>query len=158
VGFAQKSGKLFRYLPWAIVQMLAIVRLTQQALHFHKWLFPSLSVFQWVQLEATGKSHWSYIAEFDLLLLALLFGPFAVMVCFGSRMAELFNRFTPLKAYCINIGGSIAGSLLFSALAFAGLAPGWLLIPLVILVLFFNRNQKPLLKLLPLLLTIGLAV
>ena len=47
----------------------------------------------------------------------------AVMACFGQAVARLFVTFTPLRAYRLDIAGSIAGIAVFTLLSFAELPP-----------------------------------
>jgi Spermine/spermidine synthase domain len=47
----------------------------------------------------------------------------AVMAGFGQAVARIFVRFKPLRAYRLDIAGSIAGIVVFSALAFLHLPP-----------------------------------
>ena len=72
----------------------------------------------------------------------------AVMACVGHGVARAFCRFEALEAYRLDILGSIAGIILFSALAFLELPPIWWgLIASVLLVVLIGRR----LHLLPLL-------
>jgi len=67
----------------------------------------------------------------------------AVMAGIGQGVARAFTRFRPLEAYCIDILGSIAGIVLFSALSLWELPPiAWGLIAAIgIMVLLGGRMR-----------------
>jgi SAM-dependent methyltransferase len=142
VGFAAAgSDKFARLTPLAVLQFVLIIRLAEFLFGFNEWVFPSFSVFQWGQLDVFGQNLWLYILLFIILLILLLLGPFAVMVCLGSRLGALFRQFKPLTAYAINIVGSIAGSILFSVLSFSGAAPYLLLIPAILITAIYLSGK-----------------
>ncbi len=67
----------------------------------------------------------------------------AVMAGFGQAVARIFVRFKPLSAYRLDIAGSIAGIVVFSALSFLDLPPlGWGLIVGVGLVALLARDGR----------------
>ncbi len=47
----------------------------------------------------------------------------AVMARFGQAVSPLFVQFRPLPAYRLDVAGSIAGIVVFTALSFLGLPP-----------------------------------
>jgi len=54
-----------------------------------------------------------------------------VFLMFGQWLGSLFQRFRPLKAYTIEIGGSIVGILLFAAMSYVNSTPPmWFLVGL----------------------------
>lgn len=59
---------------------------------------------------------WALLVPVFLLVTALFVGP-------GSEMARLFAQLPPLRAYSLNVGGSIAGILVFMALSASSLGP-----------------------------------
>jgi hypothetical protein len=67
----------------------------------------------------------------------------AVMAGFGQAVSRLFVRFEPLAAYRLDIGGSIAGIAVFSALSFLQLPPvAWGVIAAGGLALLLGRRMK----------------
>src|SRR5262249_33478058 len=122
LGFAAGLAKLFRYAPLALLQLVVFIKLVDY-FKICYWFFPSVSIFSWGNVDLLGQHLWYYVLAFVLVLIVLLMGPFAVMAGMGARLGVLFNQFKPLEAYCVNIGGSIAGSILFSIASFSGFPP-----------------------------------
>jgi hypothetical protein len=63
------------------------------------------------------------VLKMTLLVILLLMGPFAVMFTVGTLIGYFFNRLKPLKAYCVDIGGAIVGSIIFALLSFLSFSP-----------------------------------
>jgi SAM-dependent methyltransferase len=64
-----------------------------------------------------------------------------LFVVLGGFVGEPLKRLPSLKGYGINLAGSLAGVLLFSALAFFNFGPSvWLLVGFLLLVPFFPRR------------------
>ncbi len=77
-----------------------------------------------------------------LYFLTLVVGVFVVL---GGYVGEYVSQLPPLRAYGINLAGSLAGILLFTLLAFMYLPPwSWLLIGFVFIVPFFAQDQRAL--------------
>ncbi len=67
----------------------------------------------------------------------------AVMACFGQAVARLFVTFPPLRAYRLDVLGSIAGIALFTLLSFAELPPvAWGVIAAGGLILLLGRRAR----------------
>jgi hypothetical protein len=80
----------------------------------------------------------------------------AVMACAGNGVARTFIRFEPLEAYRLDILGSIAGIVVFSALAFLELPPiAWATIVAALLMLLL-RVRWQLLALVVVLVLLGI--
>jgi protein-L-isoaspartate O-methyltransferase len=59
----------------------------------------------------------------------IFLGVVAVMAAIAERVGRLFSAFTPLEAYRLDILGSIAGIVLFSAMSFADAGPlAWIVV------------------------------
>lgn len=138
LGYAFPEKNWYRYTPLALVVFIAIIQITQVSGFWH-WVFPSFGIY--VSQREQMPADWGYIATFILFLISLLAGPFMALACLGSRLALLFNQLKPLEAYCVNIGGSIAGSLLFAVLSFAG-CPPWFLLCLFLAILWFYAIDR----------------
>lgn len=132
IGYARRSAELFKWAPWALLQFALTVALLKMV-GFHTWVFPSTGTFHASQVAAFGQDLWLYVGVFIVFLVLLLLGPFAVEACLGARLGLLFDGFEPIKAYCINIAGSIAGGILFTITAFAGFTPWQTLLPACLL-------------------------
>lgn len=64
-----------------------------------------------------------------------------LFLIFGQWLGHLFKGLPPLKAYTVEIAGSILGILLFAAVSFLWLNPGlWFLIGLILLLLILDRS------------------
>ena len=137
VGFALGKDKYFGLTPMALLFFLAVSRVADWV-GFSTIIFPSIGYFQWQQLENLSTSlGLLHIAIVMVMLIVLLAGPFAVMVAIGSRLGLLFNELKPLDAYCVNIGGAILGTLLFTACSFLGMPP-YLQLMTAVIPLFFT--------------------
>ena len=71
-----------------------------------------------------------------------------LLICFtfiglGQSVGYLFDGFAPLEAYLINIGGSIAGTLLFALFSFFEQPPvSWIALSLIILLVLLRGGTK----------------
>lgn len=105
--------------------------------------FPSTRVFSWWTPDRTDPAMLAvYVLVFMLFLPLLLSAPFALCMCIGSRLGVLFNQMKPLPAYCVNIGGAIVGSVLFSLASYLGWMPWQLIILPIVIMLFYVRSEK----------------
>jgi hypothetical protein len=78
-----------------------------------------------------------------LTLPVLFLGVAAVMTLIGQGVARTFRQFPPLDAYRLDILGSIAGIIAFSALSFLGAPPfAWGVVVAVTLVLLADRSSR----------------
>lgn len=83
--------------------------------------------FQWqILVGMVQASDWAYTAAFVLLVVIFLMGPFAVNAAIGSRLGVLFNNLPALRAYSLNVAGSLAGSILLPVLSWFD-CPPWIL-------------------------------
>jgi hypothetical protein len=85
---------------------------------------------------AGGKNAWVVVAPVLFLVNALAF------IGLGQRMAVLLERFRPLIGYSINVGGSLAGSLLFTGLSFMRLPPTFWFGTSLLLAVWLLRRQR----------------
>jgi hypothetical protein len=112
-----RSPRVARASPWLLLLLGALV----VSLH------PSMpGASQWMQriggeLYFTSIPRDTHGARAPLFLL-WFFGVFAIFACISQRTAKLFRRFTPLRAYTLDIGGSCAGIVAFTLVSFAELS------------------------------------
>jgi SAM-dependent methyltransferase len=133
-GFARGNDKDFRFLVPTLLWFVGFMILFDFMQINRLFVVPSASVnVDW----ATLQPGLLYMFWFSLALIVLLSGPFLAMLAIGSRLGVLFNQLTPLPAYCTNLAGAIIGSIVFSMLAFWGMAPWQLLILAVLPILFY---------------------
>jgi Spermine/spermidine synthase domain len=135
------AAKIYLQFPFALYIASAAVRVL--SLTFLSYFFlPSINLYQWSEVHANAPEFLLYQALFMVFLLVLLAGPFFACLCIGARIGSLFNALPPLKAYCINIGGAVLGSLLFLISCYAWL-PLWVmfLCPTVIAVLCLPQES-----------------
>lgn len=154
VGCAANNDKWFKYTPLAI---LVFVLLSRIPVFFHiDWVsLPTISMFvEWANVLQFKDCLPRYLVFFAAYLIMILSGLYAPMYCLGSRIGVLMNQGKPLTAYGVNLVGSLAGSIAFSLLAFMGLPPWALLLPLMLVVaaycLRFEAKHALLLLALPL--------
>ena len=78
-----------------------------------------------------------------LTLPVLFLGVAGVMMLIGEGVARTFRRFPPLVAYRLDILGSLAGIIAFSALSFLGAPPiVWGVVVAAALVLLVDRHRR----------------
>ncbi|TME50840.1 MAG: spermidine synthase, partial [Chloroflexi bacterium] len=78
-----------------------------------------------------------------LTLPVLFLGVAGVMMLIGEGVARTFRRFPPLDAYRLDILGSLAGIIAFSALSFLGAPPVvWGVVVAAALVLLVDRHRR----------------
>jgi Spermine/spermidine synthase domain len=122
-GVAIGKDKLFRYTPIALLSFVMLTQALNQ-IGVGDVPYPSFGLYQWrdfSQLQVQTLT--TCVVIMMLAIFILLAGPFAVMLCLGSRIGALFNAQKPLTAYCIDIGGAITGSLLFALMSFLWMPP-----------------------------------
>lgn len=142
VGVSKASDKLFRHAGPTLF-LFALVTYVMGVAGIGAIPFPAAGLYQWSD-PSSDALLWFNIFRMILAIVLLLAGPFAVMVCIGSRIGVLFNKLSPLSAYCIDIAGAIAGSLLFAFSSFAGLSPaGQVCVTALLLALFTFKHARP---------------
>jgi hypothetical protein len=83
-----------------------------------------------------------YAIRFLTIVLAFLVLVVVFFVVLGGFVGDCLKRAPPLRAYGINLVGSLVGIALFSVLAFFNSRPAvWLLVGLALLVPFFVRER-----------------
>lgn len=85
-----------------------------------------------------------YRMRFFLSGLIVLVGVFYILVLtfagLGQKIGQLFEQFSPLKAYSINVFASLLGILLFTGISFLSLTPPiWLLIGVLPMLIFYRK-------------------
>ncbi len=104
-----------------------------------------------IVLDAPGAFFgWSPGAELPFwLVLGLVYATNTfVFACFGQWLGLLFKRFGPLKAYAVEIAGSVLGIVLFAVVSFFELPPPvWFTIGFVLLLPVIERARERLLAL-----------
>lgn len=140
VGFAAKSDKIFKYCPLALLMLVISIKVFD-SIGVGAWMLPTEGFYTLPsKAEFSDDTWYIYVSVFMVVLALLLAGPFAAMASIGARLAKLFNQLDSLKAYLVNIGGAIAGSLLFTLTSFSGLSPEILLVPVCAVLYFYLRD------------------
>ncbi|MDZ4834902.1 MAG: hypothetical protein SGJ27_14080 [Candidatus Melainabacteria bacterium] len=140
VGFAAKSDTIFKYCPLALLLLVGCIKVFDY-FRLALWMLPTEGLYSLPAKAGFANDMWYYYVFIFMLFLALLLlGPFCAMATIGARLATLFNHLKPLPAYIVNIGGAIAGSLLFSVASFTGLSPEMLLVPVCIILYYYLRS------------------
>lgn len=137
------AEKLFNQFPFAFY-ICVIVTKVLAVWGFSELYFPSANLYQWTDLMGTMGSEFATYQLFYMVFLAILLAPtFYVCMALGAGIGILFNEVPPLKAYCINIGGALAGSIIFTACAFAYL-PLWSLfiVPAAVAIIYLKDNSR----------------
>lgn len=76
-----------------------------------------------------------------IVLVAVFYIMVATFSSIGQRLGQLFDAFKPLTAYSINVGASLIGILLFTAMSFLSLKPEHWLIAGVLMSLWFYKEK-----------------
>ncbi len=137
LGMVQQKGSAYKWAPICLVGFLCAVAFVNN-IGMSLCGFPSANNFAWQNL-TMGSGAMPQVLLLCCLaeLFILLFGPFFLCYCIGSRIGSLFTRLPTLKAYSVDLAGAVAGSVLFTFLAFLRTPPMFMLaVPLVIL--FFS--------------------
>jgi hypothetical protein len=144
IGVAQSDDRLFARAPFALLLCAGVIAFTA-AVGLRETPFPAIGVYQWFNVNVLAGANWAMIVGIlSASILALLVGPFFYCICVGSRIGQLFNQLQPLEAYCVDIAGAIAGSLVFALSSFLCLNPAVQLACVAIVTMFALWNQKQL--------------
>lgn len=143
VGFATGNERWFKLSPLFLVLFVAAMKFVD-LFDIGFFAFPSSVVFQWQELAYSVPDSGWYLILFLVFIPLVLAGPFALMLALGSRLGALFREFAALPAYCLNVWGSLMGSLLFSLLSCFELNPYQLLLPAIFLLALYLPRSKPL--------------
>ncbi len=126
---ADRGPDLFQWAPVVLALTVGFVL-----------LFPT-----YIKLETgstSGAFGWSALPRW-VSLGATFFLTVAVMASIGHGVARQFRKFAPLEAYRLDILGSIAGIVVFSALSFLQVPPiGWGAIASGILLMLLGRRWQ----------------
>jgi SAM-dependent methyltransferase len=120
VGFTDRAGLHARRFPVAVLGFAAEMWLAKY-FNLGRLVFPSTVSYDWSSLAAASQH--LYIIVFLLMFPVLLGIPLYLALTIGSAMAGPFRALRPLTAYSINLGGALAGSIVFACFSFAGFAP-----------------------------------
>jgi SAM-dependent methyltransferase len=130
IGFlrAHKGPDLFRWAPFVLAVFVGLVRA------FPTTVDRTGGDLVYFGVQTNGLPVW--------VVLPFIFAATAVtMATIAHGVAVRFARFSPLDAYRLDILGSIAGIVTFSALAFVGMGPlAW---GIVIVALFLTLERRP---------------
>lgn len=144
------NRKIARWFPLAMLVFVAIVCLAQPLNLVHVTFINPLENYligSFVGSEAIVDD--SPMKRLQLFVpgLILLIGVFYLLVftfaCIGQHLGRLFNEFTPLEGYSINVFASLCGILLFTFVSFLSLPPvWWLVIGFAFLVVFYKKIDQ----------------
>ena len=142
IGFSlsKRRTNLFPLFPFLICALSALILFLPRQFLSH---YPSRSEFVW----AFGPGHLAYSLAFYLgFIFLFLFNTVAFMPV-GQLTGKLMQGFTPIKAYTINILGSLLGTWAFSAISFFSLPPiHWFLIGFVVVLRLLRPRRYILLS------------
>ena len=133
--------------------------LTPKKINLEPWIFPCLSLCLILGPALSGINHgnpksadeyvWLSSTTPDVLLpfwviLLLVFSiNTLVFLIFGQMVGRLFGKFPPLKAYSIEIGGSLLGIALFGLASFSRLPPTlWFFMGFVMVLVMIESSKK----------------
>ncbi len=140
VGVSKANDALFRMAAPALA-LFVIITYAMTLAGVGSIPFPAAGLYQWSD-PSVDPMLWFNVFRMILAIVLLLAGPFGVMVCIGSRIGVLFNKQSPLSAYCIDIAGAIVGSLAFALSSFLGFTPFMQVAIVAALFAFFYTRQS----------------
>jgi len=130
---ADKPISLFAYLPQILLLYVAFVLVTHIDASYLRDHSGQL-FFGFAQTPLRLPLWFSLL--FIFLLVVFLFASL------GQETARSFRQFAPLKAYSIDIGGSLTGIVVFTLLAWLGLGPErWFLVALLLLLPLYPKKS-----------------
>lgn len=134
VGFALGDDRRFRMAAPALLSLALVLRICS-IVGFRFWEFPTLGYASLSGLDT--QQELLLVTLFALVIILLLTPAFGLCVAIGSRLGVLFDSMDPLRAYSINIGGAILGSIAFSVLCFLALSNWMLVIPIIAVLAYY---------------------
>jgi len=132
-------GRFRRWLPVAALLLFSIIR-------FAAFLHLPVVDISWnyaIGASAPGV-FWRVVSTLRFLSLTLFLLGLVVFlfVALGSLVGEQLESARPIRTYGVNLAGSLAGMVLFSALSFFNFGPTvWLLVGFALLVPFFVHQR-----------------
>lgn len=107
------------------------------------WLGAPLGVTAQSLTTAVGTLYTGWFLPYWVLLALAYFYTAFLFLIFGQWLGELFQELPPLKAYTVEISGSILGILLFALISFLQLTPTvWFLVGYVLVVLTLDQEKN----------------
>ncbi len=106
--------------------------------------FPSGDYFMWGSLRVRDQLIWRFLANLEYfgIVPGIMYLAVAFFTVLGGIVGERLSRFPPLWGYSVNLVGSLAGIVAFTALSFLGLPPAiWVLVGLLLALPFFIRER-----------------
>lgn len=144
VGVSMSNDKMFKYAPATLLFSVFCIFVSSFS-GMRETAFPAAGVYQWLDIHQPQLP--ITVALITIAMITILAGPFAFMVCIGSRIGQLFNQHKPLHAYCIDIFGAICGSCVFALTSFFCLNPGWQLgVAGTLLMIYARKHAGPVWK------------
>ncbi len=143
------AGRRFNLTPYFPISFLAVAALISLAEPLGLVHVTFLDPLEHQLLGGVGLSHMeasslaSYLGKgiFGLFVLVAVFYLIVIMfMSIGQELGRLFDRFRPLSAYSINVGGAILGIALFSAMSFLCYPPYVWVGTAAVLSLWFYRR------------------
>lgn len=131
LGFAWTSSTR-PYFRWSALAFLLLSMLLSTALilHWNALTFTNPFEFMMFGVGATSEQIPTLLdsaKSLGVILLIFALTTF-IFIGFGQQIGTLFEKFSPLKAYSINVAGALCGSLLFTLLCALETPPGiWII-------------------------------
>lgn len=133
--------------------------LTPKKINLEPWIFPCLSLCLILGPALSGINHdnpksaeeyiWlgsgasEVLLPFWVILLLIFSINTLVFLILGQMVGRLFGKFPPLKAYSIEIGGSLLGIALFGAVSFSRWPPTlWFFMGFVMILVMIESSKK----------------
>jgi SAM-dependent methyltransferase len=129
--FGKPPKRLSRFIPFLAAFLFLVTGFATQ-LHITHLPFPEGNYFAFTTFSQSATWQVLQLIEYIGIVLAILMLVVAFFIELGGILGQEFSQFSPLRGYGINLVGSLAGVMAFTALCYLGLSPAiWLLLGLV---------------------------
>ncbi len=129
--FGKPPKRLSRVFPFLAALLFLLVGFATQ-LHITRLPFPMGNYFAFTTFSRSATWQVLQLVEYIAIVLAILMLVVGFFIVLGGVLGEEFPQFAPLRGYSINLAGSLAGIMAFTALCYLGSSPvTWLVIGLI---------------------------
>lgn len=140
--FGKPPKRLCRAFPFLAAILVLLAGFATQ-LHITHLPFPTADYFAFTTFSRTATSQILQSIEYITVVLGILMLVVAFFIVLGGVLGREFSLFAPLRGYSVNLVGSLAGIVAFTALCYVGSSPPvWLFVGLVAALPFLWNQRK----------------
>jgi spermidine synthase len=154
--FGRPPKRLSRLFPFLAAFLFLLAGFAIQ-LHLTHLPFPTGNYFAFTTFSRSATWWRLELIEYVAIVVAILMLVVGFFIVLGGVLGQEFSRFAPLRGYSVNLVGSLAGIMVFTALCYLGSSPAvWLLIGLIAALPFIWTKWKVVLLFLAVIVASGL--